>query len=106
VGQVQSVRRGLVSDAEQKKTHEVDVVVLGEGDRVLALGEAKWGSKLGEDDVARLQRILGLLASRGYDTRDARVLCFSSAGFNAALSQRSKKEPIILVDLARLYGDE
>jgi len=33
-------------------------------------------------------------------------LCFSSAGFNAALSQRSKKEPIILVDLARLYGDE
>lgn len=106
VGQVQSVRRGLVSDAEQKKTHEVDVVVLGEGDKVLALGEAKWGSKLGEDDVARLQRILGLLASRGYDTRDARILCFSSAGFNAALSQRSKKEPIILVDLARLYGDE
>jgi len=41
-----------------------------------------------------------------YDTRDARILCFSSAGFNAALSQRSKKEPIILVDLARLYGDE
>src|SRR5688500_17903474 len=55
-GTVRTVRRGLVPDAEQRQTHEVDVVVLGEHERVLAIGEAKWGEVMGMRDVSRLRR--------------------------------------------------
>jgi hypothetical protein len=102
-GDIRSVRRGLVPDAELKQTHELDVVVSGEGGRLLAIGEAKWGARMGSADVARLQRILRLLATRGHDTRSTRLFCFSSVGFSAELVARAPGMGIELVGLERLY---
>ena len=102
-GRVRAVQRGLVPDAEQKKTHEVDVVILGDDQRVLAIGEAKWGETMGVPEVDRLRRILGLLTARGYETRGARTLCFGGAGFSADLTRRGGSDGVVLVDLDRLY---
>jgi uncharacterized protein len=103
-GVARTVRRGLVPDAEQRQTHEVDVVVLGEKDRVLAVGEAKWGEVMGPRDVSRLRRVLTLLEARGYETRDTLVACFSGKGFSAELKRSAAAERVVLVDLERLYG--
>lgn len=105
-GQVSAVRRALVPDAEQQKNHELDVVVLGERNRVLAIGEVKWEERMGNPDVERLRRVLGLLATRGHDTSDARVACFSSAGFSSELQREAREGRVVLVDLERLYGGE
>lgn len=102
-GQPRGVQRGLVPDAEEKKTHEVDVVAVGDEGQVLAIGEAKWGERMGAGDVRRLRRILGILSGRGHETRDARILCFSGVGFSADLSREDGKEGVVLVDLERLY---
>jgi len=105
-GTVRSVRRGLVPDAGERRTHELDVVVLGEGDRVLAVGEAKWGEPVGLGAVERLERILGLLAARGREVRGARVACFGGAGFTRELARAAKARNVLLVDLDRLYGGD
>ncbi len=102
-GPVQAVRRGLVPDAEARQTHEVDVVVLGEHDRILALGEATWGSP-GVHDLDRLRRVAALLAGRGHAVGDARLALFSASGFDPALRRRAKTDRLVLVDLERLYA--
>jgi AAA+ ATPase superfamily predicted ATPase len=101
------VRRGLVPDAAARTTHEVDVVVMGEDDRIAAVGEAKWGA-VDARDLERLQRIASLLAARGRDTRDTRLALFSARGFSEDLRRRAEADRgrVILVDLDRLYeGD-
>jgi hypothetical protein len=100
---VRAVGRGLVPDAGERRTHEVDVVVLGHDDRLLAIGEAKWAAPLGDGDIARLHRIAALLSSRGYDTRETRFALFSGVGLPDALKRRADAERLILVDLKRLY---
>lgn len=102
-GAVQAVGRGLIPDAELRSTHELDVVVRGEGGKLLAIGEAKWGARVDQRDVARLRRILGLLASRGHDTSDTRIALFAGAGFSPELRAQAHPERLILVDLERLY---
>jgi hypothetical protein len=103
-GPVHAVRRGLVPDAGERRLHEVDVVVLGEGERLLAIGEAKWGAPMDGRDVDRLRRIVHLLGSRGHDVSGTRLACFGAAGFAADLRARERAERLVLVDLARLYG--
>ncbi len=105
-GAVQAISRGLVPDAEQRVTHEVDVVVRGEGGRLLAIGEAKWGARVDSREVARLQRIVGLLAARGHDTTDTRITLFAGGGFSSELRARARADRLILVDLDRLYRGE
>jgi AAA+ ATPase superfamily predicted ATPase len=101
---VKRVARGLVPDASEHRTHEVDVVVLGDDDRILAIGEAKWAESMGDGDLQRLHRIATLLATRGYDTRDTRFALFSGAGFSAAFRSRREAGGCVLVDLKRIYG--
>jgi len=102
-GAVQAISRGLVPDAEQRVTHEVEVVVRGEGGKLLAIGEAKWGARVDSREVARLQRIVGLLAARGHDTTDTRITLFAGGGFSPELRARARADRLILVDLDRLY---
>ncbi|MET0591907.1 MAG: DUF234 domain-containing protein [Polyangiaceae bacterium] len=105
-GSVKRVARGLVPDSSEHKTHEVDVVVMGDDDRVLAIGEAKWAESMGDGDLDRLRRIATLLASRGYDTRAARFALFSGTGFSTAFRNRHEADGCVLIDLKRLYGEE
>ncbi|MGQ0464053.1 MAG: AAA family ATPase [Sporichthyaceae bacterium] len=82
--------------------HEVDVVVLDPGgNRVLAIGEAKWASQpLGVEHLERLEHCRALLG------HEARLLLFARAGFDRALSAHGARPDVELVDLARLYeGD-
>ena len=102
-GRVRSVHRALVPDASQRCTHELDLVVVGEENQVLAIGEAKWGAPLGARDLARLRHVASLLAARGRDTRGVRLALFSGAGFTPELG-RSPADDVVLVDLKRLYS--
>ena len=104
-GPVRRVARALVPDAGEHRTHEVDVVVMGDDERVLAIGEAKWAETMGDADVERLRRIATLLSTRGHDTRDTRFALFSGTGFSAAFRSRREAEGCVLVDLKRLYGE-
>jgi DNA-binding HxlR family transcriptional regulator len=105
-GPVKRVARGLVPDAGERRTHEVDVVVQGDDDRILAIGEAKWAEPMGDGDLQRLHRIATLLAARGYETRDTLFALFSGAGFSASFRNRNEGAGVLLVDLKRLYGED
>ncbi|MEO3786635.1 ATP-binding protein [Actinocorallia sp. B10E7] len=88
------VGSGVLTDQANRNKMELDVVVLAQPDpgrprRVLALGEAKWGKTMGPADAARLSRARELLAARGYDTADTRLLCFSATGFTRDFSSAS-----------------
>lgn len=89
---------GTVADAAARVTHEVDVVVLGEQGRILAIGEAKLRA-VGPDDRHRLTRIRDLLSARQGQDGPIRLLLFSATGF-APGTQADDTE---LVDLPRLY---
>lgn len=97
------VRSGVVTDPGRRTSHEVDVVAFGERDRVLAIGEVKWGEVMDSHHLARLAHIADLLEVRGL--RPERLLLFSGAGFTPEL--RANADPHVhLVDLHRLYeGD-
>lgn len=103
-GAVRGASRGLVPDAEQRTTHEVDVVVHGDHGKLLAIGEAKWGSRVEIHDISRLDRIRALLHARGHDTTGTRLAMFSGSPFSPQLQARAKSDGLVLVDLERLYG--
>ena len=87
-----------------RDVHEVDVVAM-DGKRVRVLGEAKWGLKPSASAVRRLQHIRDLLGTRGFDVKECRLALFSGSGGLRGLG-RAVKEPIMMVDLERLYeGD-
>ncbi|MGH3545354.1 MAG: AAA family ATPase [Mycobacteriales bacterium] len=108
-GQVLS---GVVTDHTRRSQIEIDVVVFGapqagEPQRILALGEAKWGTILGARHIERLRRARDLLAERGYDTRDTTLVGYSAAGFEAGLSEAGLSrsgERVKLIGLADLYA--
>ena len=81
----------------EHRGHQVDVVV-AEGDRIIALGEAKWRS-VGADDLDRLRHIRSLVPHAA----GAQLLLFSGA----APSLRAAQPPEVqIIDLERLYtGD-
>jgi len=102
-----------VNDPGAKQQFELDVVAEAPGEKVdgrprlLAIGEAKASETprtLG--DLARLERIRGILATRA-EVRRTKLLLFGRAGFEADLTATaSKRQDLELVDLARLYeGD-
>ena len=72
--------------------------------RVLSLGEAKWGETMGVGHLQRLTRARDLLAARGHDVRDAKLACYSAAGFHPDLQAVTGPDKPVLVDLAQMYG--
>jgi uncharacterized protein len=104
------VGSGTVNDAAQRTSHEVDVVVFGSDDDnrrpVLAIGEAKWGERMGVGHVQRLRRIRSLLAAQdriGADT--ARLVCYGGAGFSDELADHAavRSGEVVLVGPGALY---
>ena len=103
------VASGTVSDAADRTTHEVDVVVFGHDDAgpesLLAIGEVKWQETMTMGHIRRLAHIRELLRQRG-DIRahGTRLLCFSGAGFSRELVAAARADPAVqLVGLQRLY---
>jgi uncharacterized protein len=101
------VGSGVLTDPVGRSQVEIDVVVLAaatpdERRRVLALGEAKWGKVMGRADLDRLVRARDLLADRGFDTTDTRLVCFSGTGFAADL--RGHDERLLTVGFDDLYS--
>jgi AAA+ ATPase superfamily predicted ATPase len=103
------VGSGTVNDPAQRTSHELDVVAYGLDDdnrsRILAIGEVKWGEIMGMAHVERLLRIRALLVAQGrHGAADARLACFSGAGFTDDLRERAAKDPtVVLTDAADLY---
>lgn len=95
------------TDPATREQIEIDVVVFaptepGTPRRVLSLGEAKWGKRLGLRHLRRLE----LLGARGFDTRDTRLACYGGAGFDDELLAAAAEDPTVLpINLDRLYAD-
>lgn len=105
-GTVRTVRRGTVADRRGRTSHEVDVVALGgeAGERVLLLGEAKYGQVMHLGHLHQLRTIRDLLTERDdIDVRGARLACFGGAGFSPDLQAAAESGEAVLVDLERLY---
>lgn len=103
------VGAGTVNDPSGKGSHQLDIVVFGldDNDRapLLAIGEVKWGEVMGLRHVERLNQIRGLLAAQGrLGAADARIACYSAAGFSSDLMERAERDDrIVLVGLDDLY---
>jgi uncharacterized protein len=105
-----TVGAGVVADPANRTQIEIDVAVLaseepGHPQRVLSLGEAKWGKVMTPRHVTRLSRARDLLAVKGFDTRKAKLTCYGGAGFDDALREAARTDPAVqLIDLAALYS--
>ncbi|MFY1688576.1 hypothetical protein [Plantactinospora sp. WMMB782] len=84
-GPVAEVNSAVLGDPATRTSHEPDLVALGapplgDGSRpLLAVGEVKWGRRVGESDLDRLHRIREVVRGRsGYDTGDVRLLLASA----------------------------
>jgi AAA+ ATPase superfamily predicted ATPase len=106
------VGHGTLTDTNARATYEIDVLALGEpparGDgprAVLAIGETKWGTRLGVEHLRRLDRIRDLLSIRPrLDASRTRLLLISATGFSTALLATARDRPDVeLVDLERIY---
>lgn len=106
-GAILAVRRGTVADRRGRTSRDVDVVALGEGGRVMLLGEAKYGEVMGSGHLDRLREVRALLAVRDdVDVSRARLACFGGRGFTPELKAAAAAGELELVDLDRLYrGD-
>jgi hypothetical protein len=100
------VSRGLVPDAKERRTLEVDVVATGRRREICLLGEAKWGERMDIVHLEPLHRARELLAQRKFDVSNCVLACFSAAGFTQRLEVHAKSKHVLLVDLHRLYGDD
>ncbi|QSB17028.1 ATP-binding protein [Natronosporangium hydrolyticum] len=103
------VRPGVLNEPKTRSSMEIDVVaVRADGEqrkRLLALGEAKWGTELELGHLDRLTTALELAAARGFDAAQARLMLFSGAGFTAPLIERATADDRVeLIDLTRLYS--
>jgi AAA+ ATPase superfamily predicted ATPase len=99
----------IVSDAAARTAHQVDVLVLAahrDGpSRVLSIGEVKWGTRMGLPHLERLLRIRDLLAARDdVVARNARLACYSGAGFTDELRHAAPAAGALLVTAADLYS--
>ena len=104
------VAAGVVPDPANRTQIQVDVAVLGpeisgEPQRVLSLGEAKWGKVMTLGHARRLRRARDLLAVKGYDTRATKLTCYSGAGFDEDLRAEARHDNLVqLVGLDTVYA--
>jgi AAA+ ATPase superfamily predicted ATPase len=103
----------IVNDPIGRTQHEIGVMALGAGGRrgdehapIAILGEAKSTNQLRTtSDLARLERIRGLLVTRGLDADNALLVLFSRTGYAADLvTAASQRDDVRLVGLDVLYG--
>src|SRR5215469_5442744 len=105
-----TIAAGVVPDPANRTQIQVDVAVLGpevsgEPQRILSLGEAKWGKVMTPGHVRRLRRARDLLAVKGYDTSITKLTCYSGAGFDDDVRAEAHRDKLIqLVSLDTLYG--
>ncbi|MDN5860293.1 MAG: ATPase [Pseudonocardia sp.] len=113
-GEVSEVGHGSLVDPAGRVGHELDLVAFGDAASagrarpLLAVGEAKWGERIGLGHLARLERARDLLRARsGLDAGGTRLVLASGAGFGHDLeAAAAAREDVVLVSLARLYhGD-
>jgi uncharacterized protein len=100
------VGRGVLTHPAARSSCELDAIVLGESSgAVLAIGEAKWGKRLGVEHLRRLEQARQVLARRpGLDGGAARLLLASGAGFTPDLrAATAGRNDIVLIDPDRLY---
>ena len=104
------VEIGTVNDPAARTSHQLDVVVFGLVDEgpepILAIGEAKWNEVMGVAHLDRLRHIRDLLKAQGRTgAADARLLCFSGAGFTDGLAREAAEHgDVLLVGPADLYA--
>lgn len=103
------VESGLVHDTHSRKSHEVDIVVIGDEPNakqpLLSIGEVKWNDVMGMGHLNRLRRIRELLSENPrLDTSHTTVACYSGAGFMPALEEAAAAGEVILVGPETLYG--
>jgi AAA+ ATPase superfamily predicted ATPase len=103
VGQVGS---GVVHDPANKTQIEIDVAVLaprepGRQQRILSLGEAKWGQVMNRQHSRRLARARDLLAA-SFDVSGCVLACYSAAGFDEDLRSDASSK-LALITLEDLY---
>jgi AAA+ ATPase superfamily predicted ATPase len=107
-GHATQVEAGIVNDAKNRQSHQVDVAVLqttpGGQRRLLAIGEAKWGERIGLKHIARLEHIREILRNRtDIQAADTKLLAISAAGFTPELEAVSGAGDTVLVSCERLY---
>lgn len=114
-GPVGIVGQAVLNDPAGRATHELDVIALAEGEQlhakravIRAIGEAKSTNRpRSVGDLDRLERIRVLLAQRGHDAQQTRLLLFSRTGFTETLLDAARaRDDVQLVDLARLYAGD
>lgn len=103
---VATIGSGVVNDPVNKTQIEIDVAVLGPAgsggrQRILSLGEVKWGTVMSRQHVERLAAARDLLSST-FDTTDCVLACYSAAGFDTEL-RTSKVPRTLLVTLNDIY---
>ncbi|HEV2637359.1 MAG TPA: ATP-binding protein [Actinocrinis sp.] len=107
---LQEVGSGTVTDSARRETIEIDVAVIETGTsaaarRVVALGEAKWGTRLGLPHLERLEHARELLAAQGWRADGAVPLLISGiGGFSPHLEAAAAQGRARLLTLADLYG--
>ncbi|OIV38756.1 ATPase [Mangrovactinospora gilvigrisea] len=103
------VASAVVNDPANRTSHELDIAAFGLDDDgrspLLAIGEVKWGEIMGIGHLERLAHIRGLLTAQGRrGAAEARLACYSAAGFSDQLRERADKDPgIVLVEASDLY---
>lgn len=110
-GVVAEASAATLTDSASRSSHELDLVALGEpppGDgprALLAIGEVKWGRRLGEPDLKRLERVRTLLDRRpGLAAGDTRLLLSSAEGFTDGLiGAAARRSEVVIVNTERLY---
>lgn len=107
-GSLGQVGRGVVTDPAGRQQIEIDVAVTERSPgsakaRVAMLGEAKWGTVIGVNQLDRLTRARDLLTTRGDDTTGCLLTFFSAKGFSEALQAESDRADVLLVSLDDLY---
>ncbi|MFE3442422.1 ATP-binding protein [Nocardia sp. NPDC059180] len=104
------VLSGVLPDPAGKTGHQLDVVVFGRGpggeDQILAIGEAKSNSVIGDHELNRLDRIRELLLQRDRRASSStKLLLFTGNDFTPELRQTNRtREDVELIDLERLYS--
>jgi AAA+ ATPase superfamily predicted ATPase len=113
-GSAAEVGSGTLTDPAGRTTYELDLVALGEppfgdGPRpVLAIGEVKWGRRLGLPDLDRLRQARDVLSRRsGIGADDTRLVLASAGGFTDELLTSADRQPdVVIVSPERLYAGD
>ncbi|WP_449062021.1 AAA family ATPase [Planomonospora algeriensis] len=101
-----------ISCPECRKSHQIDVIMLGPGEQarskspaVSVLGEAKYTAEpRGSADLHRLDHLRAVLIAKRVPAEDAKLVIFARNGFTADLEAEARRRgDVVLVTLADLY---